>query len=70
MFNGLWSSMITAQMLHKVPAMRPELHHVLIILAGALHTLLCAGKSQLTEMSATEGLLQLQCGLREQYTFR
>ena len=52
--------MITAQMLHKVPAMRPELHHVLIILAGALHTLLCAGKSQLTEMSATEGLLQLQ----------
>ena len=60
-FNGLWSSMITAQLLHKLPAMRPELHHVLIIVAGALHTLLCAGKSQLTELeNKGDGLLQLQ----------
>lgn len=43
----------------QVPAMRPELHHVLLITAGALHTILCAGKSQLTEMEANE-LLQLQ----------
>ena len=51
-FNGLWSSMFTAQALHKVPAMRPELHHVFMIAAGALHTLLCASKSQVAPSKA------------------
>ena len=58
-FNGLWSSMATAQVLHKLPSMRPELHHVLVMLTGLLHTILCAGKSQLTEMQENE-MLQLQ----------
>ena len=60
-FNGIFSSMMTAQVLHKVPAMRPELHHLLLVCVGLLHTLLCAGKSPLHEMHAPDGgaLLQL-----------
>ena len=42
-FNGLWSSMATAQMLHRIPAMRPELHHAAAGRPG--HTPLCAGKT-------------------------
>jgi len=57
-FNGLWSSMITAQVLNKIPPMRPESQHVLLLVVGALHTLLCASKSQLNEAPA--GVLQLQ----------
>ena len=59
-FNGLFSSMITAQILHKVPAMRPEMHHALLVLVGLLHTLLCAGKSPLHDLQAPDGgVLQL-----------
>jgi len=57
-FNGLWSSMITAQLLSRLPTLRPEWQHVLILLVGAAHTLLCAGKAQLNEAPA--GVLQLQ----------
>jgi len=60
-FNGLWSSMATAQVLHKLPPMRPEMHHLLVVGAGLLHTLLCASKNSLDQMSGQpEGLLQLQ----------
>ena len=48
----------TAQVLHRLPSLRPELQHLLIVAVGAAHTLLCAGKSQLNEAPA--GLLQLQ----------
>ena len=68
-FNGLWSSMITAQLLHRVPAMRPEAHHALLITVGLLHTLLCAGKSQLAEMQSDEVLqLQWAWSLRDVFT--
>eukprot|EP00665_Eupelagonemidae_sp_cell47_P005484 gene5485-5936_t len=43
----LWLTTYTLYLLHRVPSMRPEMHHVLLIAAGALHTILCATKSQL-----------------------
>jgi hypothetical protein len=52
--------MLTSQLLHRVPSMRPEMHHVLLIAAGALHTILCATKSQLHALSEAPDLLQLQ----------
>jgi hypothetical protein len=57
-FNGIWSSMATAQILHRVPAMRPEMHHLVLVLVGLFHSVLCASKSQLEEMQ--DGSLQLQ----------
>jgi len=60
-YNGIFFSIATSQMLHRLPALRPESQHVLALLVGAMHTLVCAGKSQLMEMEkAPEGLLQLQ----------
>ena len=50
---------LTAQFLSRVPAMRPEVQHVLLIMSGALHTLLCSSKAQLEEMGSDE-VLQLQ----------
>lgn len=38
--------------------MRPEMQHLLIVMVGAAHTLLCASKAQLNK--APSGLLQLQ----------
>ena len=60
-YNGIFFSIATSQLLHRLPALRPESQHVLALLVGAMHTLVCAGKSQLMEMEkAPEGLLQLQ----------
>ena len=60
-FNGIFFSIATAQVLHRLPGLRAETQHLLVLLVGALHTLVCAGKSQLMELEkAPEGLLQLQ----------
>jgi len=60
-FNGIFFSIATAQVLHRLPALRAETQHLLVLLVGAVHTLVCAGKSQLMELEkAPEGLLQLQ----------
>ena len=48
-FNGIFFSIATAQVLHRLPGLRAETQHLLVLLVGALHTLVCAGKSQLME---------------------
>jgi len=55
---GFWGALVSGQLLRRVRVLPPELLHLLLVGAGALHTLL--GASEQGDSAAATGQLQLQ----------
>ena len=63
--NGVWTSLLAGQLLRRIGIVPPELLHLLLVAAGALHTVLAASDAALQGTATADGgaagaLLQLQ----------